>query len=415
MNVDGQIMYRRSPSTQQSSLTNQQQPQSYETGGTSPSASASFHSDGLSEIATLYDDEGHINDLSQKFEQLRRKVDVLTENQADQDEKYKRSRQENDILLNKIHSLEDQLRDLEFTSETRAKEDERRFKEAMAKQLKIQQECEQQIQNIYQLQQDICRLQSDLIKSELSIKTLRSDKEKLELELQEKNTELQEQDSEIHKLRLTIKDLQEEETRKDNIISILNEELEDSSFNGSHRREDSSDNCGVITIPSEQLSQSPGQRRFCSSRRTSVTSGFDDELYNHANSRALKDIDGLETNLCKLKEENSQLKSVNEELQAQLLNAQLEEGRCLVQETNKSYSLADEMGDIDVHRLMKALNEQQEDNARLIKYIDEILLKIVERNPEILDKTVTQDNQAKEANENIPNEQIYGSSTTKAS
>lgn len=388
MNSNGQIMYRRSPSIHHSSL-NQQQPQSYETVGTSPSASTSFNSEALGETVNSYQDEGHTDDWSHKFELLRLQVNVLTENQADQEEKYKRSRQENDVLLDKIHILEDQLRDLEYNSEIRAKEDDKRFKEAMAKQTKTQNESDQYLQSIYQLQQDICKLQSDIIKYESTVKVLRSDKEKLETELRSKDTELSEQDDEIHKLKLIIKDLQEEDNRKDTIINILNEELEDNSDRSQTKentsRQQNTSNDHIIS------GRSPRQPRFCSSRRTSVTSSFEDDLFlkPDINSKAQKDIDGLEMSLNKLREENINLKSQNEELQAQVLNAQIEEGRFLVQEGNRSYSLADELGDVDVPKLMKALNEQQEDNARLRKYMDEILLKIVEKNPEILDKTVS--------------------------
>ena len=104
-------------------------------------------------------------------------------------------------------------------------------------------------------------------------------------------------------------------------------------------------------------------------------------------NKTLKDFDVLEANLDKLRADNQRLKDTNEDLQAQLLNFQLEEGRSLIQDGNKSYSLADELGDIDVHKLMEALKDQQKVNARLKRYIDEILLKIVENNPEILDKT----------------------------
>lgn len=407
MNADGHIMYRRSPSLHQPSLTQQQQQlNSYETVGTSPSAATSFNSDGANDNIISLEDDSNISELSQKFELLRRQVDVLTENQSDQDERYRRSRQENDILLNKIHNLEDQLRDLELSSETRAKEDEKRFREAMAKQTNTQQECEQHMQNVIQLQQDICKLQSDLLKSELSVKSLKGDIDKLENELQKKNSELVDQDNEIHKYKLLIANLKEEEARKDNIISILNEEIEEISNDRSRYKENNIHRTDELY--SSTNDQSPPDtsknRRFCSSRRTSVTSGFEDEFYASVNSRALKDIDGLEMSLTKLREENNHLKSTNEELQAQLLNAQLEEGRFLVQEGNKSYSLADEMGDIDVQKLMKALKEQQEVNARLRKYMDEILLKIVEKNPEILDKTVTHQTD-RSKNSNIPTKQ----------
>lgn len=395
MNENGQL-YRRSPIPQQPS---QQQPQSFDTLG-SPSQT-SYNSEEISDNINSFE-EDNINELSQKIDLLQRQIEVLTETQTTQDERYKRSRQENDALLSRIHGLEDQLREIELSSDARAKEDEKRFRDTMAKQMKTQsQECEQHLHANFLLQQDLFTLKNDLAKSESLIKTLRNEKEALELELQDKNNELVNLDAEVHKLKLLVKNLRDEENVKSNLISILNEELEDSQnrshrdqHNNSHLQHEHSTASSSNHNDSHHLDQSPKQRSI-TSRRSSVTSGLNDELSSpnsNANktNKALKDIDGLEMSLSKLRDENKKLKETNEELQAQLLNFQLEEGRSLVQEGNKSYSLADEMGDIDVQRLMKALKEQQDDNSRLRKYMDEILLKIVDRNPDILDKTISQ-------------------------
>jgi Rab11 family-interacting protein 3/4 len=365
-------------------LSHQSSQQNYYTLG-SQSLATSYNSEEISDTinSSLLDEEGNSNgSLFVKVEQLQRQVEALSESQASQDERYKRTRKENDDLLNRIHLLEDQLRDLEIQSEKQSREDEKRFKETMAKQIKIStQECEQHLQANYQLQQDIIGLQKELIKSESMIRTLRSEKEALEMELSEKNNELVTMDEEIHKLKLLVKHLKDEENVKSNIINILNEELVDN-----HNR---SQNQNTSNSGGQQLNNS--SQRSSSSRRSSVTSGFgeDNSPANLNNSKTLKDMDVLEANLVKLREDNRRLRDLNEELQAQLLNVQLEEGRSLIQEGNKSYSLADEMGDIDVHKLMEALKDQQDDNARLRKYIDDILLKIVENNPEILDKTTT--------------------------
>lgn len=383
MNGNGQLVYRRSPVPAQQSSQTYTQPQSFDTLG-SPST-VSYTSEGISENINSFDDES-INDLSQKFELLQRQIEVLTETQTSQDERYKRTRQENDTLLNRIHSLEDQIREVELNAETRAKEDERRFRETMAKQIKVQsQECEQHLHSNYLLQQELFKVKNDLLKNEALLSKLKSEKECLELEIQEKNTELTNQDEEIHKLKLQVKHLKDEESVKSNIISILNEELEDNNNSRSHQGQSVSSSSHITNF-----NQSPKQRST-SSRRSSITSGFDDELTSSgaANLKTLKDIDGLEASLAKLRDENKRLKETNEELQAQLLNVQLEEGRSLIQDGDKSYSLADEMGDIDVQKLMQALKEQQEDNARLRKYMDAILSKIIEKNPEILDTTLS--------------------------
>lgn len=383
MDGNGVLNFRRSPISHH---PQQSQHASYCT-LTSPSINNSFNSEEISDLINSSSlEEEQVHDLSQRFEQLQRQVEVLSETQASQDDRYRRSRQENDELLNKIHCLEDQLRELEVNSEIRAQEDERRFKKAMAKQMTVKsQECEQHLNANYLLQQDIIALQKDLLKSEALIRTLRSEKETIELELNEKNSELLSLDDEVHKLKLLVSSLKEEETVKSNLISILNEELE-----GNQKRSHK-DECGNQSRHSGEQSTISSKQMLSSSRRSSITSDFCDDLVSSksVNNKMLKEIDALEANMSKLRNEIKRLKETNEELQAQLLNVQLEEGRSLIQEGNKSYSLADELGHIDVQKLMRALKEQQEDNARLRKYIDDILLKIVENNPEILEKTVT--------------------------
>lgn len=429
MNGSGELIYRKSPISQnhyqQTSQLHQNSPATSGLGSSSantnssisssggvnknyytlgsPSIATSYNSEDVSDLLNSSSLDDHVNNahyinesLCLKVEQLQRQIDQLSEIQTSQDERYKRTKQENDDLLSKIHCLEDQLRELEVNSDDRAREDERRFKETMAKQMKLKsEECEQHLNNNYQLQQEIIALQKDLMKSETQIRIIRSEKVKLETELSEKNLELTSLDEEIHKLKLVVKQLKDEESVKSNLINILNEELTDNQ-----NRSQQANISSTSTTYNNNQSSTPRQQRSVtggggssSSRRSSVTSGFGGDSEHHANqhmsSNQLRDIDVLEANLDKLRDENRHLKEVNEELQAQLLNVQLEEGRSLIQEGNKSYSLADEMGDIDVSKVMEALKEQQEDNARLRKYMDDILLRIVEKNPEILERTIT--------------------------
>lgn len=386
MNGNGQILYRRSPVQLLHQIHSNN---SLDNASASLSVTSYTSEEPPQEGQDFFQEDQsdeNISDLSKKFDQLQRQFARLTETQTSHEERYKRAKQENDVLLGKIHGLEDQLRELELNSEIRAREDEKRFKETMAKQMKDRsQECEQHLHANFLLQQELFKAKNDLLKSEALIKALRSEKETLEAELTDKSNELTSLDEEAHKLRLLVKNLKDEERVKANIISILNEELEDS-----HNR---SQPHNMDNPPNNHNSSQQSPKNISSlSRRSSVTSGFADDFLastsQAVNNKALKDIDGLETSLMKLRDENKRLRETNEELQAQLLNIQLEEGRSLVQEGNKSYSLADEMGDIDVQRLMKALKEQQDDNASLRRYIDDILLRIVENHPEILDKTL---------------------------
>lgn len=345
-----------------------------------------------------YDEE--VGDLSLKFENLQKQVELLTEAQASQDDRYQKSKRENDVLLAKVHSLEEQLRDIELNTEIRAKEDEKKFRETIAKQIKMQsQETDQQMHANYLLQQDIQKLRNELSKSEATIKTLLSEKLKLEQLLDEKDTELKSVDEELHQLKLKLKFLKEEESVKTNLITILNEQLENSSDQFRTDSRDSTSNYDRSQDESQEFDDPcdiSSNKRFgesCGEARGRKLDLKSNSLYTSdsviLDGKAARIIEELESSLRETKEENHALKETNEDLQAQLLNMQLDEGRSLIQEGNKSYSLADEIGNIDVNQLMKALKEQQDDNARLRKYMEGLLLTIVEKNPDLLDKTAS--------------------------
>lgn len=371
--------YRRSPVPPNHQLASQTfgQPQSYDTLN---SQSTGYNSEEVSEAVNSVD-EDETNELKYKFEHLQRQVVKLTETQTSHEERYRRSKQENEALLTRVHGLEDQLRDLELSSEARIKEDEKRLKETMAKQsLQQSQECEKHLHANFQLQEELYRVKSDLLKSDALIKTLRSEKEALANDLQDKNNELNELDEEIHKLKLHIKRLKEEESVKTSLINILNEELEDSQNRSQHKANHVANNTNDQSSLASRSESSPKQM-YTSSRRSSQTSGFQDDILS-PNSKNQRDIDAMEMGLNKLREENRRLKEINEELQAQIFNAQLEEGRSMIQECNKSFSLADEISDMDKDKLIKTLRD---DYSRLKNYTEMILLKVMEKSPTILE------------------------------
>uniref|UniRef100_A0A914YFQ2 FIP-RBD domain-containing protein n=1 Tax=Panagrolaimus superbus TaxID=310955 RepID=A0A914YFQ2_9BILA len=98
-----------------------------------------------------------------------------------------------------------------------------------------------------------------------------------------------------------------------------------------------------------------------------------------------------EEEIAHLKEENKTLRIQNEELQSQILHDSVQRGRVLLQ---GGLSLADELNTMDNYELMNALKEQELDNQKLRQYINGILMRVIERHPEILeikDEELTQD------------------------
>merc|ERR1711879_365315 len=95
-------------------------------------------------------------------------------------------------------------------------------------------------------------------------------------------------------------------------------------------------------------------------------------------------IADMEAEIRVLREQNKRYKESNEELQAALVNKSLEEGRTLLNDTQDK-SLAAEFDAMsenetpetltaELHKMRKALQDQQDVNTHLRKYIDSVLL-----------------------------------------
>lgn len=91
----------------------------------------------------------------------------------------------------------------------------------------------------------------------------------------------------------------------------------------------------------------------------------------------------LEDEIERLRDENRSLKDQNEDLQAQLLHESVTCGQSLL--ANETPSLAAELHGMDSTELMNALREQEVCNQKLRTYINGILMRVIERHPEILE------------------------------
>jgi len=109
-----------------------------------------------------------------------------------------------------------------------------------------------------------------------------------------------------------------------------------------------------------------------------------DSDYGEIKSRLFE----YENEIKQLKKENAILQETNEELNAQILNHGLEEGRHLLTLNSGSIlenSLAAELEAMSQDQIKSALKEQKEVNEQLRAYIDNILLNIVEHYPQLLE------------------------------
>jgi Rab11 family-interacting protein 3/4 len=91
----------------------------------------------------------------------------------------------------------------------------------------------------------------------------------------------------------------------------------------------------------------------------------------------------MEIQIYRLKQDNAQLREELEDLQAQLLSRHVHEGKSLLVQSEKS--LATELEKLPKNELMKTIQKEQEANQKLRDYVEFITLRILEKNPSILE------------------------------
>ena len=209
-----------------------------------------------------------------------------------------------------MHSLEEQLRELEFQSEERRQEDQRLYKDAMARQDREKsKDIEQYMNRIYTLQQELLEAKDESRKFQNVVERLKCDKKNLEEQLNEKSIEMESLLEEIATLKDVIKRYKNENCANNRIVDVLNQEITD-------------------LRSSQQLLES------------------NSTLHSPKNDVEMSVLTEMEQELKRLKDENRGLRETNEELQAQLLNNNLEKGRLLVRDVEAS-SLANEIGNLN--------------------------------------------------------------------
>ena len=338
--------------------------QSSSSQSSSPSSGyLSYHCDDLVNDQNSLEDNLY-HQLNEKIEILQQQITILEENQSLNDEKYRRVKQDNNSLLNKIHALEDQLRDLEVQGEEWRREEEKMLKTAMARQDREKSDqCDQLKAQIYSLQRELLEVRSDTLKHLTLVEKLKEEKRHLKEQLKCKDDELEELKSDLIKSRDMNKRLKDEEKVNLKMIEVLSFELEETRCQQQQNQQHSQFQANDLT---NKRKLSGGVGGLGETKEVKLFLEFKEEVK-------------------KLKEENRNLREANEELEAQILANHLEEGRSLLREEEAASSLAEELNNLSLEPLRIALREQKECNKKLRAYIDGILLNIVENYPQLLE------------------------------
>ncbi|XP_044269175.1 rab11 family-interacting protein 4A isoform X5 [Tribolium madens] len=309
--------------------------------------SSSFNSSGRSSTCDTADDmysdaslEEDVHDLHHKFQVLQQQVGVLQDSANQNDERYTRAKSDNAALQARVIMLEEQLRDTEMRYDERLQDEQRRSREMLNR---LEREKQLQLENA-SIRLHAAETEASNLKEEVARQRMRI--EKLENERKELTDQIQELTNEVIFAKEQATSFKEKERR-------LNQEHE----------------AQVQLI--EELSREI--ERLRSEARTPALPTTSPETIR---------LEELHEEITNLRNKNTQLQEANDELQASLLHAGLEQGRMLTAGEN---SLAAELEAMTHDEMQQALKEQQEVNLQLRCYIDGILLNIVENYPQLLE------------------------------
>ncbi|XP_076074194.1 rab11 family-interacting protein 4B-like isoform X3 [Mytilus galloprovincialis] len=323
---------------------------------TSTAYAAQLHSKSRSPAPDeVFDDiDGNFQHLNDRVQFLEKQLTNLSEEKSNTDGAHYKLKDENSVLMERIHMLEEQVKDVEVKSDERVSDEQKKYKDILSRQEREKSEqmeyFTQRLQNL-EKENELLKMENPRLRGEI-------DRLKIEkLELEDKITELQVEYSSVmnENSDLKLKFDRERETTGQ-LLDELGKEL------GELRQ---------YKIEAEVRPRRDSQIQVQGRYQTLQT-----EIHR------LKEALTVEWN--SLSQENRGLLELNEDLNAQLLSRCISEGRNLT-EGSQEQSLASELEHLTKTELMGKVQEQERELLRLKQYIDKILLAILEKNPSILE------------------------------
>lgn len=258
-----------------------------------------------------------VQDLNQKLELLQQQVTNLADNSEN---KHARAKTETAVLQAKYHMIEEQLRETELRYEERLVDEQKRHRELMTR---VEREADLKLENAH-----------------IRIRTLESEQSSLRDEIQRMRSQCDKQQADIN--------LNEEklETARFN-LSIAQENLmEARAHEKRYMMEKNQSDQMIMELHKEiERIRNETQAMMASAVKRSHfhnISASSLSLESNASSEPFK-IDELQNEIEEVKLQNRQLQEANEELQAMLLNKNIEEGRNLLNGGTSTINLADEL------------------------------------------------------------------------
>ncbi|XP_052267224.1 rab11 family-interacting protein 4A-like isoform X2 [Dreissena polymorpha] len=308
----------------------------------------------------IYDDiDGSFQELTDRIKYLEKQVVKVSDEKTREDSLKHRYKDENSILIKRIHTLEEQLKDMEVKSDERVRVEQKKLHDLVSKNSLENDKVEYLTMRLQNFESENERLKTDVVR-------LKNENDKLRMDKMEVMDRLAAMEEDFNRVSAEYNEMMSKFDREQiitgnpasgKLLDELQKELEDL------RR---------YKIDTEH-------RHGHMARTPSLTdsNGF----ILHAEMQKLKET--LWEEWREASQANKHLAEENEELNAQLLAQTVQEGRHIMQEGS---SLAEELDHMTKEELMKSLREQQDVNRRLSQYVDKILLTILEKNPSILEK-----------------------------
>ena len=309
----------------------------------------------------VFDDiDGNFQHLNDRVQFLEKQLVNLSEEKNTTDGAHFKLKDENSVLMDsivdRIHMLEEQVKDVEVKSDERVSDEQRKYKEILSRQEREKSEqmeyFTQRLQNL-EKENELLKMENPRLRNEID--RLKIDK----LALEDKLTEVQVE-----------------------FNAIMNENS-DLKLKFDRERE----TAGQLL---DELGKELGELRQYKID-TEMKPRRDSHIQIHGKYQNLQvEVNRLKEALTvewnSISQENRGLHELNEDLNAQLLSRCITEGRNLT-EGSQEKSLASELEHLTKTELMGRVQEQEIEVIRLKQYVDKILLAILEKNPSILEVT----------------------------
>ncbi|EGT55186.1 hypothetical protein CAEBREN_06960 [Caenorhabditis brenneri] len=297
-----------------------------------------------SDLIAFGGDQDAMNDFSSQMSQFNtftKRYSELEERVMSLSDEKTRLKTENSVMKERVHNLEEQLTDNEDRFKQLISDEKTRGTESISR-LKREKELETESWNLkYQmLEKDLIAAKKDAERSNEETKRVRNELEKTENKLEE--------------AQLLIEGMEEERIQLERQFKKFKEEAQQDIDSSSEMVE-------VLALETEEL-----RRKVDGPRSGSISEHIGDMH---------EEMDVLKAKIAELMREK-------EEMADQLLATSVEKGRSLIADTP---SLADELAGGDSSQLLDALREQEICNQKLRVYINGILMRVIERHPEILE------------------------------